>query len=78
MPATGSPLLNAVPTGSCQADGASGITTDQRGITRPQGTGCDIGAVEVEVAAPPTTSTTSTTVPSNAAAAVEATPAFTG
>jgi hypothetical protein len=52
LPQPGSPLIDAIPTGSCQADGASGITTDQRGVTRPQGPGCDIGAVEVEVAGP--------------------------
>jgi hypothetical protein len=50
LPQAGSPLLDAIPSGSCQADGAAGVTTDQRGVTRPQGTGCDIGAVEVEVA----------------------------
>jgi Putative pectate lyase-like adhesive domain len=48
-PLTSSPLLDAIPIESCQADGASGITTDQRGVTRPQGSACDIGAVEVEV-----------------------------
>jgi hypothetical protein len=47
LPQTGSPLIDAVPIAQCQLDGASGITTDQRGVTRPQGTGCDIGAVEV-------------------------------
>jgi hypothetical protein len=26
---------------------AAGVTTDQRGVTRPQLVGCDIGAVEV-------------------------------
>jgi hypothetical protein len=52
LPQSGSPLIDAIPTASCQADGASGITTDQRGVTRPQGPGCDIGAVEVEVAGP--------------------------
>ncbi len=46
-PLVGSPVLDAIPLVSCRADGASGITTDQRGITRPQGPGCDIGAVEV-------------------------------
>jgi len=51
-PAPGSPLLDAIPVASCQADGAAGITTDQRGVTRPQGLGCDIGAVEVEVIPP--------------------------
>ena len=29
-------------------DGAS-VTTDQRGVARPQGSGCDVGAFEVEV-----------------------------
>jgi hypothetical protein len=37
---------------SCRDDGASDVVTDQRGVTRPQGSGCDIGAVEVEVAEP--------------------------
>jgi hypothetical protein len=52
LPLPGSPLIDAIPVASCQADGASGITADQRGVTRPQGPGCDIGAVEVEVAGP--------------------------
>jgi hypothetical protein len=52
LPQPGSPLIDAIPVASCQADGASGITTDQRGVTRPQGAACDIGAVEVEQAAP--------------------------
>jgi hypothetical protein len=47
-PQSGSPLINVIAAGSCQADGASGVTTDQRGVHRPQGAGCDIGAVEVE------------------------------
>ena len=46
LPAATSPLLNAIPSGACQ------VAVDQRGITRPQGTGCDIGSVEIEVAAP--------------------------
>lgn len=48
LPLTGSPLLDAIPPASC------GSNVDQRGVTRPQGSGCDIGAVEVEVVAPPT------------------------
>lgn len=47
LPLPSSPLIDAIPTASCQADGAAGVTTDQRGIARPQGAGCDIGAVEV-------------------------------
>lgn len=70
LPQTGSGLIDAIPTASCQADGASGITTDQRGITRPQQTGCDIGAVEA--AAEPAA------VPAPAAEPVVAAPTLTG
>ncbi len=42
----GSPAFNAA--GACGPP-----ATDQRGITRPQGAACDIGAFELEVAAPP-------------------------
>jgi hypothetical protein len=52
LPQSGSPLIDAIPLASCQADGASSISTDQRGLARPSGLGCDIGAVEVQVAAP--------------------------
>lgn len=45
VPQAGSPLLDADP--SCPAGGL-----DQRGVVRPQGPACDIGAVELEVAAP--------------------------
>ena len=91
LPQPGSPLLDAVATADCQAGSASGVTTDQHGISRPQGAGCDIGAVEVFVAATTTTtvpgaSTTTvaggstTTVPGTSAPAtpVEAQPTFTG
>jgi hypothetical protein len=39
-PEAGSPLVNAAATADCTA-------TDQRGVERPQGAVCDIGAVEV-------------------------------
>ena len=42
MPLPGSPLIDPAPGGSC-----SGVALDQRGFARPQGTLCDIGAVEV-------------------------------
>jgi hypothetical protein len=51
LPQTGSPLIDGVPLASCQADGAAGIAIDQRFLIRPSGAGCDIGAVEVQVAA---------------------------
>jgi hypothetical protein len=40
-----SPALDAVPLEACTDAGAA-LTTDQRGVTRPQGAGCDIGAFE--------------------------------
>jgi hypothetical protein len=50
LPANDSPLVDGIPTASCQADGAAGVTTDQRLVSRPQLDGCDIGAVEIQVA----------------------------
>jgi hypothetical protein len=69
LPQTTSVLVDAIPPASCQADGAAGITTDERGITRPQGAGCEIGAVELEVVVP---------APPAPAPAVVIQPAFTG
>lgn len=51
LPLAGSPLLDAIPAGTdglCPT-GAGAPATDQRGVARPQGTACDIGAVEVAV-----------------------------
>ena len=53
LPVTGSPLIDQVPFGAfpCGAPtariGLAGFLVDQRGISRPQGPSCDIGAVEV-------------------------------
>jgi len=44
LPAAGSPLVDAGNTANCSA-------TDQRGVPRPQGAACDIGAVERTTAA---------------------------
>ncbi len=47
-----SPAVDAIPVADCtDADGAA-ITTDQRGISRPRGDGCDIGAFELAATAP--------------------------
>ena len=46
-----SPLIDAIPSTACQtAPLATGITTDQRGLARPDSAtpNCDIGAVEVQ------------------------------
>lgn len=55
LPQANSPLLDAIPVAHCRDDGASTITplVDQRGDPRPQGPGCDIGALEVQVGAAP-------------------------
>jgi uncharacterized repeat protein (TIGR01451 family) len=44
----GSPAINA---GSCTDTAAATVTADQRGVARPQGTACDIGAFELSGAA---------------------------
>lgn len=51
----GSPAIDAV------ASGCPPPSADQRGVSRPQGTACDIGAFEVVNTTPPTTTTTSAT-----------------
>ena len=57
---SGSPAINAVPFANCtDASGATPLATDQRGITRPQGTACDIGAVEMDLNEPVPTPTPS-------------------
>jgi hypothetical protein len=57
----GSPALNLVPATAPVCAG----TTDQRGVARPQGTGCDVGAYEVVVT---TGDTTPPSVPQGLAA----------
>lgn len=87
LPLPLSPLVGAIPSASCETDGAIGITIDQRALPRPAEGGCDIGAVEVQAPPPTTTTTTtsssSTTPPSTmpraqAPTPVVATPKLTG
>jgi predicted outer membrane repeat protein len=76
-PAATSPLVDAIPTAECDPT----VTTDQRGVDRPQGPGCDIGAVELAPPAPPTTTPPSVCPATGAQAAllpVGATPDATG
>ena len=67
LPGNTSPLIDAIPVANCD----SSVPTDQRGVTRPQAQGCDIGAVEVKAASLQVTKTTSGFSPAfpNAAAA---------
>ena len=46
LPGIGSPVLDRVPNGT---NGCSPTATDQRGLIRLSGSGCDIGSVEVQV-----------------------------
>jgi hypothetical protein len=45
LPGPGAPLVDAIPSGTAGICD-SGTPTDQRGLPRPAGPGCDIGAVE--------------------------------
>jgi hypothetical protein len=49
LPQQGSPAINVIPVPQCM------FNVDQRGVSRPQGTACDVGSVEVAgaVGAPP-------------------------
>jgi CSLREA domain-containing protein len=47
LPLPGSPLIDHIPSGAANVCDGS-VTADQRGVTRPQGTGCDVGSVEVD------------------------------
>ncbi|NJL06725.1 MAG: hypothetical protein HC911_17850 [Chloroflexaceae bacterium] len=61
LPGAGSPAINAVPSEVCFS------TSDQRGVARPQGAACDIGAVEVVGGVPPTATPTNTATPTETA-----------
>lgn len=46
LPNPTSPVLDRVPAGSCTDLGGNALSADQRGVSRPQGSACDIGSVE--------------------------------
>ncbi len=41
-------LVDAIPRSACDDHGATGVRTDQSGLPRPRGKGCDIGAIELQ------------------------------
>jgi predicted outer membrane repeat protein len=45
--------IDAVPFGECTLPEGTELETDQRGVTRPQGDACDVGAFELEVTPEP-------------------------
>lgn len=45
LPSEGSPLIDAIAAGSPPCDGS--VSSDQRGVPRPSGDGCEIGSVEL-------------------------------
>jgi VCBS repeat-containing protein len=49
----GSPAINAIPSGT--NDCGTTFTEDQRGVTRPQGSACDIGSFELDTTPPSVT-----------------------
>ncbi|MCH8061585.1 MAG: hypothetical protein IH861_03680 [Chloroflexi bacterium] len=51
----GSPAIDVIPVAGCTDVDGNSITTDQRGVPRPQGLDCDIGAFELEQAVVDTT-----------------------
>jgi hypothetical protein len=48
-----SPAVNAIPISECTDVDSLAVTTDQRGISRPQGSACDMGAFEASANTPP-------------------------
>jgi hypothetical protein len=67
-------VIPVSPTDFCTAiDGTTPIATDQRGVTRPQGTACDIGAFELVPATPTPTATATPTATKTATPTASAT-----
>ena len=43
----GSPAVDRIPVANCTDTNGNPVTTDQRGVSRPQGPACDVGAYEL-------------------------------
>lgn len=54
---TTSPAINSVPLANCTTNSGGALTTDQRGLTRPDNSACDAGAYELDTTAPAITVT---------------------
>ena len=61
LPDPASPLIEAGDPAGCTNQLGGPLLTDQRGTTRPQGSRCDVGAVEIAMTTTSTSSTTTTT-----------------
>jgi len=73
LPGAGSTVIDQA---QCTDVNGNPVTKDQRGITRPQGLACDVGAVEVQ-SAPPTPTRTRTLTPTATKTATRLTPTVT-
>src|SRR5439155_7028291 len=72
----GSPAIDVIPvSGGACTNSAPG--TDQRGVARPQGLGCDMGAYEAAAAAPTATPTLVPTATNTATPTAANTPTLT-
>ena len=49
LPQANSPLLDFIPPSACRTGAAADVIDDERGVSRPRGPGCEIGAAEVVV-----------------------------
>jgi hypothetical protein len=47
LPAANSPAIDEVPLANCSDVSGNPVPTDQRGVSRPQGSACDAGSVEI-------------------------------
>ena len=68
-----SPAIDAIPVADCVDTSGNPVTADQRGVSRPQGTACDIGAYELGAGPPDQPPLVSITSPTEGSEVVEGT-----